>query len=64
VDELDKLFAATNPGLDPDAMAVMCRGPKVAEVRICMDKDLKFRACGRDVKDRCAGGKATFLSVK
>lgn len=55
VAEVEKLFAAANPGLDGKSVAVVCRGRAIAEVRICLDKDLNYRACGRDVSDRCKG---------
>lgn len=51
--EVERLFAAANPGLDPDSMGVTCRGGRAAEIRICMDKTLGFRPCGRDVRDTC-----------
>lgn len=55
VAEVEKMFAVVNPGLDGDAVAVVCRGRYAAEIRLCLDKDLNFRACGRDVRDRCKG---------
>lgn len=55
VAEVEKLFAAANPGLDGETVAVICRGRYAAEVRLCLDTELNFRACGRDVRDRCKG---------
>ncbi|CAA7620293.1 ribonuclease T2 [Magnetospirillum sp. UT-4] len=59
VAEIERLFAAVNPGLTPDGIAVICRGTMVEEVRLCLDRDLGFRRCGGGVADRCKG-KATF----
>ena len=43
---IERAFAAVNPGLRPDMMAVTCRQGALQEVRICMDRDLRdFRPC-------------------
>ena len=43
---VERAFAAVNPGLRPDMMAVTCRQGALQEVRICMDRDLRgFRPC-------------------
>lgn len=55
IDEVERLFIVANPGLTPDAVALTCRGRFAAEIRICLDKDLKFRSCGDMVRDRCKG---------
>lgn len=55
VREVEALFAAANPGLEGEAVAVVCRGRHAAEVRVCLDRNLDFRPCGRDVRDRCKG---------
>jgi ribonuclease T2 len=38
-------FAKANPTLPGDGIAVACSGPRLSEVRLCLTKDLKFRAC-------------------
>lgn len=48
--EIERAFAAANPGLRPDMMTVACgrgdRGSVLTEVRICMSKDLRvFQTC-------------------
>lgn len=53
VQQIEKLFGEANPGLSPEAIAVTCRKDKLADVRICMDKDLKVRDCRATVRDRC-----------
>lgn len=55
VEQVEKLFIAANPGLERRSMAVVCRGNQAAEVRLCLDRDLNFRACARDVRPRCKG---------
>ncbi len=43
--DLEAAFRAANPGLAPDMMAVDCDRRRLREVRICMSRDLAFRAC-------------------
>lgn len=43
--EVEAAFVAANPGLKPDGVAVTCDGRRLREVRICMTRDLGFRAC-------------------
>ncbi|MFO1147313.1 MAG: ribonuclease T2 [Alsobacter sp.] len=44
--DLERAFAAANPGLRPDMMAVDCRSSTLEEVRICFSKDLRsFQTC-------------------
>jgi ribonuclease T2 len=44
--DLERAFAAANPGLRPDMMAVDCRKSVLEEVRICLTKDLRaFQSC-------------------
>ncbi|QDL98931.1 ribonuclease T [Rhodopseudomonas palustris] len=44
-DEVEDAFIKVNPGLSNAAIAVMCDRKRLSEVRICMSKDLQFRAC-------------------
>ncbi len=44
-DEVEEAFVAVNPGLTRDAIAVTCDRRRLHEVRLCMGKDLAFRAC-------------------
>lgn len=53
--EIEERFIEANPGLDHSSMALVCKGRWLTEVRICLDKDFKPRACGEDVDDRCEG---------
>ena len=50
-------FTRANPGLPADAVAVLCSGqstPRLREVHICLDRDLKARACSAQVlKQAC-----------
>ncbi|ABD86962.1 ribonuclease T2 family protein [Rhodopseudomonas palustris] len=44
-DEVEAAFIKVNPGLSNSAIAVTCSRSRLSEVRICMSKDLQFRAC-------------------
>ncbi len=50
---IERAFAEANPGLDRTMFAVVCRRRDLAEVRICVDRNLAFRACGNGVRTRC-----------
>ena len=43
--EIEDAFVKVNPGLSTSSMAVICNRNRLSEVRICMSKDLQFRAC-------------------
>ena len=44
-DAVESAFIKDNPGLSQSAIAVICDRTRLSEVRICMNKDLQFRAC-------------------
>jgi ribonuclease T2 len=46
-------FIAANPGLATGDIAVACRGKWLTEVRLCLTKDLQFRACPDVVAHAC-----------
>lgn len=52
--QIEQMFIAENPGMTPDMIAVQCKRT-ISEVRFCLDKELKLRACGRGVGDSCRG---------
>jgi ribonuclease T2 len=43
--DIEGAFIAANPGLAADGIAVSCEDGWVEEVRICLTRDLSFRAC-------------------
>lgn len=52
--DIARTFAATNPGLRPDEMAVTCRGGDLEEVRVCFAKDLRsFVPCPEVARASC-----------
>jgi ribonuclease T2 len=46
-------FIKANPGLSPGDIAVSCDIERLTEVRLCLSKDLKFRACPEIVARSC-----------
>ena len=44
-EELENAFSKVNPGLSSSAISVTCDSKRLSEVRICLSKDLQFRAC-------------------
>ena len=58
--EIERAFAAANPGLRPDMMAVACRRGVLQEVRICLDRNLAdFRRCPEIDRSGCRFGDLT-----
>ncbi len=53
--EVRKDFLQANPGFDGDDLAVVCRRRYLREIRVCLDKELRPRTCGPDVRDQCRG---------
>lgn len=52
--DVARTFAAANPGLRPDEMAVTCRAGDIAEVRICFARDLRsFVPCPEVARASC-----------
>lgn len=46
-------FMHANPALPPDAVAVLCTSqstPRLREVHVCLDRDLRARACSAQVQ--------------
>lgn len=43
--DVERAFIAANPGLVPEAVAVQARDGLLREVRVCLGRDLSFRAC-------------------
>lgn len=51
--EIERAFLTANPGLRADAIAVTCKDRHLADVRICLTKDLQFRSCPEVDADHC-----------
>ncbi|MNI76011.1 Ribonuclease T2 family protein [compost metagenome] len=54
--DITRMFRQSNPQIPADGIVVICNGPQLSEVRVCMDKDLAFASCGKGVKTQCRAG--------
>ncbi len=50
---IEEAFIKANPGLSNAAIAVTCDSRRLSEVRICLNKDLQFRACDEIDRRAC-----------
>jgi ribonuclease T2 len=62
--QLEAAFARANPGLTGAMIAVQCADGRLREVRICLSREGRFRACGADVRDRCGSRAVTMPPVR
>jgi ribonuclease T2 len=51
--EIEQAFVKANPGLSSRAMAISCDRERLREIRICMTKELTFRACEEVERRSC-----------
>ena len=50
---VEEAFIEANPDLAPDGITVTCKADALAEVRICLTRDLAPRACAPDARQDC-----------
>ena len=50
---IEDAFIETNPGMSRDMLTVTCSAGHIAEVRVCLTKDLEPRRCGQEVIRDC-----------
>jgi ribonuclease T2 len=43
--DIEEAFIKINPGLSSSAISVTCDSRRLSEVRVCLSRDLQFRAC-------------------
>lgn len=51
---IEEAFIEANPALGRDGITVTCRGADLAEVRICLTRDLEPRDCAPDIRRDCS----------
>ncbi|TXH04039.1 MAG: ribonuclease T(2) [Nevskiaceae bacterium] len=51
--DIRRRFMEANRGLRAEDISLQCAGRYLKEVRLCFDRDFRFRACGEDLEDRC-----------
>jgi ribonuclease T2 len=57
-------FVSANPGMTKDELVVACSGPALAEVRVCLNRDLTPVPCGKGVRSSCRPGAVRIQSVR
>lgn len=62
--DIEDAFIKVNPGLPANAIAVTCNRTRLSEVRICMGKDLQFRACDEIDRSACRRDQVTMPPVR
>jgi ribonuclease T2 len=62
--EVEEAFIKVNPGLSDTAISVTCNRTRLSEVRICMSKDLQFRACEELAHRGCRRDQVTMPPVR
>ena len=63
--DVRRAFLDANPGLSQAGILVTCRRNDIGEVRVCLDKELRPRACSREtLKSHCGGREARMLDVR
>lgn len=61
---VEDAFIEANPALARDQITVTCDRGMIAEVRVCLSKDLQPRGCGVDVVQDCTLSKAVMDAVR
>src|SRR5437763_5602387 len=62
--DVEEAFIKANPGLSNAAVAVICDQRRLSEVRICMNKDLQFRACEEIDRRACRRDQVTMPPLR
>ena len=62
--EVEEAFVKANPGLSNAAVSVTCNRTRLSEVRICLGKDLQFRACEELERRSCRRDQVTMPPIR
>jgi len=52
-EQIAQEFHAVNPSIPENGLTVACTRAELSEVRVCLTRDLRFRSCGRRVRNSC-----------
>ena len=61
---VEDAFLEANPGLSPDGITVTCKAEVLAEVRICLTRDLESRDCAPDARRDCSRPRVLMEKVR
>ena len=62
--EVEEAFIKANAGLSNAAISVTCNRTRLSEVRICLSKDLQFRACDELERRSCRRDQVTMPPIR
>jgi ribonuclease T2 len=62
--DLEAAFIKVNPGLSSSAISVMCTSRRLSEVRVCLSKDMQFRACEEIDRRACRRDEVVMPPVR
>ncbi|WP_291855945.1 ribonuclease T2 [Bradyrhizobium sp.] len=62
--DLEQAFITVNPGLSSSAISVVCSSRRLSEVRVCMSKDMQFRACEEVDRRACRRDEVVMPPVR
>jgi ribonuclease T2 len=62
--EVTENFLKANPSLAPEDIAVTCDNKRLTEIRICLGKDMNFRACPEVTQRACRRDKVLMPAVR
>ena len=62
--DIEDAFIKVNPGLSNAAVAVICERNRLSEVRICMNKEMQFRACEEIDRRACRRDQVTMPPMR
>jgi len=62
--DLEAAFIKINPGLSNSAISVICSSRRLSEVRICLSKDMQFRACDEIDRRACRRDEVVMPPVR
>jgi len=63
-DAVEAAFIKVNPGLSSSAISITCSSRRLSEVRVCMSKDLQFRACEEIDRRACRRDEVVMPPVR
>ena len=62
--DIEEAFIKVNPGLSSSSISVVCTSRRLSEVRICMGKDMQFRACDEIDRRACRRDEVVMPPVR
>lgn len=63
-DAIETAFTTANPGMTKQGIAISCEGQRLEEVRICMNRDLSFRACPEVDRAGCRSNTTEIVPIR